>query len=196
MDYETLSCTRTPTAGVDFQLFGERLQLKRLKKQDATEAYVEWLLDPEVNRFLESRFQNHSLSSVALYVEECFQSAENLLFGIFLKANGQHIGNIKVGPIDFHHLHASIGLMIGDRNEWGKGYASEAIQAVSRFCFDTLHLHHLTAGAYASNQGSLKAFERAGYEIEGRLRAHWLIQEKVSDGVLLGRVNPALIQRS
>lgn len=55
---------------------------------------------------------------------------------------------------------------IGEKNAWGKGFATEAIQLVTHFAFEQLHLHRLQAGLYASNIGSGKALEKAGYHLE------------------------------
>ncbi|HEY1157453.1 MAG TPA: GNAT family protein, partial [Arthrobacter sp.] len=98
----------------------------------------------------------------------------NLFAGIFLREGDRHIGNIKLGPINVHHRRADIGLLVGDRACWGKGYASEAIAILSDFAFGRLGLHRLTAGMYAENEGSARAFEKAGYAREGLLRGHWL----------------------
>ena len=82
----------------------------------------------------------------------------------------KHIGNIKLGPINIHHNCAEIGLIIGDKDSWGKGLASRAISIVTQFGFNQLKLAKLSAGCYENNIGSKKAFEKSGYQVEGFLK--------------------------
>ena len=91
---------------------------------------------------------------------------DNIFLAIVLKDNKKHIGNIKIGPINWYHRLAEIGIMIGEKDCWGKGYAAEAISLLADFAFSKLNLHKLTAGCYEQNQGSLKAFQKAGFEVE------------------------------
>jgi RimJ/RimL family protein N-acetyltransferase len=165
----------------------ENLVLRPLHVDDVSEAYVGWLNDPEINRFLESRFVLHSLASVQSFVQAMSKDRKNILFGIFEKASKRHVGNIKVGPIDLHHETAVVGLMIGERACWGRGYATEAISEVSRYGFMQLGLKKLVAGVYENNIGSLRAFQKAGYDIEGRQRNQFKYQGERVDGVLMGR---------
>lgn len=148
--------------------------------------YLAWLRDPLVLRYLEARFHEHSLESLRQYIKQCNAATNVLLLGIRLKDGGQHIGNIKLGPIDRHHRRADIGLIIGERSQWGRGYATEAILCVARYAFDVLKLRKVVAGCYAENTASSRAFERANFLVEARLPEHWMVGNTVQDGVLLG----------
>ena len=72
---------------------------------------------------------------------------------------------------------------------WGNGYASEAISLLTDFAFDTLNLHKLTAGCYEQNMGSLKTFQKAGFEIEGVRKQHCFSNGNYADAILLGKIN-------
>jgi ribosomal-protein-alanine N-acetyltransferase len=162
------------------------MQLRCLREEEVTERYVAWLSDPVVNQYVESRFQSHHLESTREYVRAVNRSPDSLLLGMFVDAGQKHIGNIKLGPINAHHHRADIGLLIGDRDEWGRGYATEAIGLVTAYGFGSLKLQKLTAGCYCGNEGSLKAFQRAGYDIEASLARHWHTAQGLQDGLLLG----------
>ena len=98
-------------------------------------------------------------------------SDDNLLLGLFPRAEPQrHIGNIKLGPIDQRHKSAPIGIAIGARDCWGKGFASQAVAALSDHAFAVLGLERVEAGFYADNEASQRAFKRAGFVEEGRRR--------------------------
>ena len=83
-----------------------------------------------------------------------------------------------------------MGLLIGDKSYWGKGYATEAIGLVSSYAFETLNLFKVTAGCYEGNVGSLKAFLKDDFKEEGRLHKQWISEDRREDGVLLGKINP------
>lgn len=167
---------------------GERIYLKQLLPQDVTEEYVGWLNDPEINQFLELRFEKQTLESVKDYVDKLSKDPSNLMFGIFLKENDKHIGNIKIGSINNLHKFAEIGFLIGDREMWGKGYASEAIKLASDYGFQKLKLHKIYAGCYSNNMGSAKALQKAGFEIEGVRKKMFLCGNEYVDDILLGKL--------
>lgn len=167
-----------------------RLRLRSLTEVDASDAYLAWMNDAQTNQYLESRFQKLERSDLARFIVSCNEAANSLLLAIMLHADGRHIGNIKLGPIDAHHLFADIGLLIGDRRDWGQGYAREAIAAVAEYAFDRLQLHKLTAGCYASNVDSRKAFEACGFSVEGVRRAQYRSGDRWEDAFLLGRLAP------
>jgi len=172
-------------------LVGEHLLLRMLSAEDATARYLSWLSDIEVTRHLEVRFSPPStLENLARFIVATNNSGDTLMLGMFLRRDWRHIGNIKLGPINPHHGTAEIGLLIGDRDQWGKGYACEAIALLTDHAFAGLSLAKLTAGCYADNEGSRRAFLKAGYIQEGRRVAQWLVDGKRQDGILLGKVNP------
>lgn len=175
----------------DTQIATERLVLRRLTAADATEAYAGWMNDPAVNRYLESRFSKLTKPDLIRFIEGCNADAATHLFGIFLRAGGVHIGNIKLGPVNAYHGLGDIGLMIGERPHWGKGYAREAIAALTARAHDSLGLQKVTASCYGSNAGSRKAFEAAGFVVEGIRRAHFRSEDGREDSVMMAHFRPA-----
>ena len=147
-----------------------RLVLRTLAAADVGEAYMSWLRDPEVIRFLEVRFlPPQAIEQIRAFVESANKSGDNLLLGIFRKDDNVHIGNVKLGPIVREHARSPIGYMIGERSSWGKGYASEAINAVARHALETMGLEKISAGCYETNVGSSKALLKAGFKQEATI---------------------------
>jgi len=171
----------------DTLLDGPRLQLRPLRESDAGPAYLAWMHDRDVVRHLEARFHEHTLAGLRDYVRAQLANPDVRFFAICLKPDGRHIGNIKLGPIDRPHRRADIGILLGDKDCWGRGLASEAITLLSEHAFGALGLRKLTAGAYATNVGSIRAFEKAGFAIEARLRAHYASDAGLVDAVLMCR---------
>ena len=146
------------------KIIGERIFLEALDHEEFSVAYVEWMRDEEVLRYLTGRTKAYSHEELKEYIAKTNENPSECLFGIFLKESGVHIGNIKIGGIDPMEKTANVGLLIGNKSMRGKGYATEAIELITRFAFDRLNLTRLTAGMVADNIGSFKAFIKAGYE--------------------------------
>jgi RimJ/RimL family protein N-acetyltransferase len=158
-------------------LKSSRLTLRALKATDINNTYLEWLNNPYVNRYLETRHCPQSLESLNSYWQAHRDDHSSPWFAICLAADGRHIGNIKLGPINWIHRRADLSLFIGEVKCWGKGYASEAIATVRDWAFYELDLQKLNAGVYVGNIASRRAFEKCGFELEGTMR-----QEVVSEG--------------
>ncbi|MFT6899912.1 MAG: ribosomal-protein-alanine N-acetyltransferase [Colwellia sp.] len=154
--------------------------LQYISLNDVNSTYVNWLNDPQVNQYLETRFQQQTLSSVTCFVADILANNSDHLFTIRSHLNG-HIGNIKIGGINKHHGVGYISLFIGDKTVWGKGYAKQAIQLVSDYAFNTLQLRKLSARAYQPNIGSTKAFLSAGYKHDGIFKDHFVLHGKSCD---------------
>lgn len=164
------------------------VELFLLEPEHVGRDYVRWLNDPRVNRYLESRFVEHTLDSTREFVRNGRADPGTLFLGIRSDAlDGRHVGNVKLAPIDRRHGLGEIGILVGEPDAWGRGIASSALLALSAIARTQLGLRKLTAGCYASNVGSRKAFERAGFTVEGIRRDHFLLDGNPEDLQLLGK---------
>ena len=161
-------------------LLSSRLRLRALEATDLNATYLAWLNDPTVNCYLETRFLPQTMESLQAYWQAHRDDPSSPWFAICLAEDDRHIGNIKLGPIQWLHRRADLSLFIGDRNCWGQGLASEAIALVRDWAFNELDLQKLNAGVYAGNFGSRRAFEKCGFALEGTLRQEaWCGGERV-----------------
>lgn len=156
----------------DLPIETTRLVLRPLTTADVTQRYADWMNDPQVNQYLETRHSVQTVESCADFIDSCNQDPGSHLFGIFLKENQQHIGNVKLGFVNHHYLRGQVSLFIGEKSLWGKGLSTEVVDGITRFGFGGLGLHRLEAGCYEDNLGSLRVFLKCGYTVEGFLREH------------------------
>jgi len=170
------------------ELVGEKVTLKSLVIDGADGPYSIWMQDPEVLAALEARHTSHDRESLRRYIEAENASDNKLLLGIYRTDIESHIGNIKLN-IDPAHHRGDIGIIIGEKSCWGRGYAGAAIALMVDHAFHALGLHKLTAGCYASNPGSERAFINAGFTVEARRPAHYIQDGQIIDGVFMGLVN-------
>lgn len=169
----------------------QRFHLRTLDHSFVNDRYLDWMNSEEVNQYLETRFIKQTIESLFIFVQEILNSQSSLLLAIVDRNSEEHIGNIKLGPINFSHNSAPLGLVIGEKYWWGKGVATEVISALTDWGFNDLGLEKLTAGSYSSNLGSIRAFLSCGFQVEGRQ----LSQVELSTGsrddvVILGKVRP------
>lgn len=166
-----------------------RLILRELDIEDVSGRYKEWLDDPEVNQFLETRFEEQTIERITGFVEAQRNRLDCFLLGIFVKENLGHIGNIKIGPINKNHRTAHISYFIGEKTSWGLGYATEAVSYVTSWGFDVLNLERIEAGCHERNFGSLRVLLNCEYEVEGFFRRSILDQDgKRSSGFWLAKL--------
>ena len=170
----------------DYYLRGKRIYLREVRETDVNDNYYAWLNDPEINRYLETRYIARSIENIKKYVHEKQADTNEPFLAICLIGDVRHIGNIKLGPINWIHRKADVSLVIGAKDLWGKGYASEAISIICDYAFRVLGLNKLKAGVYVMNVGSIKAFERCGFKREGLFKGDFYCDGKEMDSVALG----------
>ncbi len=156
------------------ELHGKSISLRPLLEKDCTVEYLNWLKDPEVNRFLESRWDEQSLDTIKSFVKSVCDSSHSFLFAI-IADDDLHIGNLKIGPIHPIYRCADIGYLIGKKNYWGRGIATEAVGLATEWAFRKLKLHRLQGGVYVDNRASCRVFEKNGYSLEGILHKKYLL---------------------
>ena len=120
----------------------DKVYLTELDRRNA-ETIRDWLNDPEIHRFLlvghtpitrEQEERYYDLQSVA---------SDSYSFEIHVAADGRYIGNIGLKDVDLIHRHGEIGVVVGDKTVWGRGFGSDAIIACLSFAFQTLGLHRV-----------------------------------------------------
>jgi RimJ/RimL family protein N-acetyltransferase len=169
-------------------LAGPGAQLRLVTLDDCTPRYQGWLADPQVNRFLETRWRAQTLPDIRAFVTAMLASETDYLFAIVDPADGTHVGNIKLGPVNWTHRFADVSYFVGERDRWGRGLASQAIRLAAAFGFERLDLNRVQAGLYASNVGSARALERAGFRREGVWRQQLRGAEGWEDHVWFGQL--------
>lgn len=166
------------------EVYLERLHNLNYDSKD----YIKWLNNKKINKFLEARHQSHSRKSLNNWIDNLFDSGDNLLLGIFLKKEKIHIGNIKA-KINFQHQRAEIGILIGIKNLHRKGYGSQSINLLCDFLFDNLKLKKIYAGASEPNIASQKVFKKSKFKIESKLINYRLVNKKFVNEIIMSKTN-------
>jgi RimJ/RimL family protein N-acetyltransferase len=147
-----------------------------------SETYIGWLNDAAVMSATEAGRRQHTIESARDYVTQQNASDDVLFWRIFFK--GRHVGNLRASGLSGPHRRAAVALLIGERSVHGRGVGSTAIRLATEHLFG-LGLHKVTAGMYASNVASQRAFLKAGFATEAILRDQFIHEGQIVDGILV-----------
>ncbi|MDO9445663.1 MAG: GNAT family protein [Dehalococcoidia bacterium] len=150
---------------------GELVRLRPLEPSDA-ERYVRWLNDPEVTRTLTVRYPL-GLDPERAIIERMAKHAgyRDVTFAIEVRETGEHIGSVGVGDCYRESRWGTLGIVIGAKEHWGRGYGEDALREMLRFAFWEMNLATVRLEVYASNARARDLYERVGFLVEGRKRA-------------------------
>jgi ribosomal-protein-alanine N-acetyltransferase len=174
----------------------ERLLLRSLKPADIDEAFLSWFQDDDLMRFYTNSRQAHTRETLLHSIEQGIAAGNVYVFAIVDRESETCIGTIKVGPINHDHKISDLVVLIGDRRFHGKGLAIEAIQLGNAIAFEEFGIRKLFGGMFETNQNSYKAYTRAGWVEEGRLKGHYLVDNQPVDRILVACFNPAFFPAS
>ena len=162
---------------------GRKIYLKTLTEKNATKEYCSWLNDPKVNKYLETR--KATIPELKKYIREKNKNPNCLFLGIFFKKNNKHIGNIKLEPIDFKNHQATLGILIGDKNYWGKGMGKEATKLLVNYAFRKLNLKEINLGVISENERAIEVFKKVGFKIDRREKRAVRHDETLFDRIIM-----------
>jgi RimJ/RimL family protein N-acetyltransferase len=110
-------------------------------------------------------------------------------FAIETNQDARHIGNVWLWDIDDRHRHAELRIVIGSSTHQGHGAGTEAIALICQHAFTQLNLRRVYAYVLAINPRARRAFEKAGFALEGTLRDDRWTDGGFTDAYLLGKLN-------
>ncbi len=169
------------TLPAQVSLESPRLRLERFDESCVCAEYLSWLNDPQVVRFSNQRFREHTSESARAYARS-FAGSPNLFLAIRLADSRRMIGTMTAYIAEPHRT-ADMGLLIGDRTYWGQGYGLEAWTALMTHLFTQREIRKVTAGTVRPNIGMKRIMERSGMHLEA-VRSRQEIVEAVEEDVL------------
>jgi len=167
--------------------------LVRLSAVDAGElgqAYAGWNRDSELKRLLDFEAARlHSARASTGFFEKMIKedSPTNHYFAIRALADDRLLGDINLDIINnWGSRDSFVGLGIGDRRDWGRGYGTDALKIALRFAFTEINLRRVTLTVFEYNPRAIRSYEKAGFQHEGRLRGSLLRDGKRWDILHMG----------
>ena len=168
----------------------KKVILKKINSRNISVDYIRWMNDWEIIKYTEQRYAKTSKKDILKYLNEINKSKENFIFGIFTKNKNKyiHIGNIKLGSIDFNHKRADISYFIGEKKFQGRGIAKKAISEIISIAKKKFNLKKISAGVYSQNKASIKVLKSNGFKREATLKSHIIFNSKRYNSYIYGYV--------
>jgi RimJ/RimL family protein N-acetyltransferase len=171
-------------------LKGESVRLSAVDPAELGKAFAKWNQDSELTRYLDARTTLlRSAKSISDFFEKDLKEASPFAYPFTIRAldDDRLLGDIGLyvtnswGPRD-----AFVGLGIGDRENWGKGYGTDAMKIALRYAFTELNLRRVTLTVFEYNPRAIRSYEKTGFQHEGRLRGALLRDGKRWDMLYMG----------
>jgi RimJ/RimL family protein N-acetyltransferase len=178
---------------------GKLVRLAKDEPEVLAKAYSRWDRDSEFRRLLDDRAAIlWSSNKIAEWVKEDDESQKNIHFNLHTLEDDRLIGFISLFVVWKFQGDAWVGIGLGERKDWGKGYGTDAMQIILRYAFGELNLHRVSLGVHAYNPRAIRSYQKSGFVIEGVerkvvnregtrhdavimgiLREEWLAQHKI-----------------
>lgn len=172
-------------------IIGKRIRFRAMEREDLAQ-FVEWINDPLVRRGI-SAFLPMSMAREQEWFESMLKRpVEEHPFALEIRKGRKWVlvGSCGLFDISWISRKAEIGIMIGDKSQWNKGYGTEAMELILQHGFETLNLHRLYLKVYADNPGAVRAYEKAGFVLEARLRDAHYAEGHYSEDLIMSVLRP------
>lgn len=162
-------------------LSGDKVRLRAIEQTDL-ENVMTWINDPEVTRYLLVGLWPLSKGMEQQWIERRAKDADPTDKALVIESkDGTYLGGIGLHHIDFPSGTAELGIAIGRKDYWGKGYGTDAMKVLLRHGFQNLRLRKVMLTVFGSNVRAQRSYAKVGFREVGRLRAHLLKQGQFED---------------
>ncbi len=180
-------------------LKGKLVTLVALDVDEVSKHWAEWNRDSEFKRLLDtSPPRLHSAKTIKDWLDKELTEGKNNLFWFTIRSSADQrlLGDISLEVVHWNHREAFVGLGIGQRDFWGKGCGTEAMQLILEYAFLELNLHRVTLNVFEYNPRAIRSYEKAGFRHEGRLRGCLLREGKRWDMLYMGILREEWLNRT
>ncbi len=153
-------------------LTGKLVRLRPIELTDV-DRYYTWINDPEVAQYLEAR-SLYSRTQEGDYVQTATLQTRppEVKLAIETLADSRHIGSVNLHAFHTEDRRATLGIMIGEKDSWSRGFGTDTILTMMRYGFEELNLNRVDLTCDERNQRGIACYRKCGFVEEGRLRQH------------------------
>jgi diamine N-acetyltransferase len=151
---------------------GESVYLRQVDPSDATLLLL-WENNPDNWKVSETEAP-FSLKEIEDYIATAsnIRANKQLRLIICKKESNKAIGAIDLFDVDFRNKRAGVGILISNKHERQKGFASETLELISKYAFKVLNFKQLHCLVQSDNLKSISLFEKQGFIKSGE-RKNW-----------------------
>jgi RimJ/RimL family protein N-acetyltransferase len=158
--------------GIDL-LRGKLVRLKAENPDGHSKLFVDWSHDSEYWRLMANvpPFP-WTQEGVRKHIEKELEKDDprNIFFAIHKLDDDCVIGEVGFDGISYAHGDTCVGIGIGEKENWGKGYGTDAMNVILRYAFTELNLHRVSLTVFEYNPRALRSYEKCGFRVEGHNR--------------------------
>lgn len=165
------------------KIVGNKVYLSPVNVEDY-EIYTKWMNDFKVTDGLGTSTKIYTLDKEKEYLNKK-STSDDYTFAIVSLETDELIGNCSLFEVDIIKGIATVGILIGDEENRGKGYGSDALKLLISFAFDYLNLHNLMLVVFNFNEIAINAYKKVGFKEFGRRHEATLFKGKYYDDVYM-----------
>jgi len=149
-------------------LEGQLVNLRPIEREDLP-TLKEWMNDRETTRLLGGARFPPSIAEQERWYAEVLDNKEGRIFAIATK-DGVLIGDVGLRHMGGRAHNGELGIVLGNKDYWGKGYGTDAILTLLDYAFRDMNLDCVYLGTAEHNKRAFRCYEKCGFKFEGRLR--------------------------
>jgi len=151
---------------------GKLVRLSIIDLEQDSECWARWNQDSEYQRLQSSGPSSlWPAKQIKEWIEKHFD--EFFMFSIHILDGERIIGNVDLSGFDWVAGNAWVGIGIGECENWGKGYGTDAMNLLLRYAFESINLKRVSLSVFEYNDRAIKSYIKSGFKEEGRMR-QWL----------------------
>ena len=166
-------------------LKGHKTSIRPIEDDDI-DSFYQWYNDQEVNLWSSGAWPLNTLLSKDQIAEKFLDGSPDTYRYAILAENDLLIGTTGFKEVNIPSRSATLFVVIGDKTYWGKGYGTDALITFVSFLFTQWNFHRISLDTWDENIRAIKAYEKVGFKIEGRLREARFVLGNYHDVILMG----------
>ena len=166
------------------EISGGKVILRPLEKKDLVRS-LQWLTDPFVNKYLSQNFRDLTGEQEEKWFDYIQCSQQDMVFAILDRETGLHIGNCALDKIDKKKGSCGLGIVIGDKEYWDKGYGTDSVKALVDFALMDLRLFRIRLNVYTYNHRAINTYNKCGFKLIRVLKRNHLYDDRYWDTLIM-----------
>ncbi len=167
---------------------GTLVRLATESPEDFAKAFARWSRDSEYHRLADgdpAMLWSEKKTKEWIEKDSEKDKMESVRFSIRTLADDKFIGEISLW-FNWQNADAWLGIVIGERDYWGKGYGTDAMRLMVQYGFEEANLRRVTLALHSYNPRALKSYEKVGFKMEGTVRGETLREGRHTDTYVMG----------
>lgn len=164
------------------KLVGSKLYLSPVNPEDV-ETYTRWINDISVSIRLGASREVFGLPREQSLLDDMAKEGQH--FAIVRLDGDQLLGNCSLFAIDPIRRVAEVGIFLGDEEQRGQGYGTEALQLICEYGFKILNLNNIMLRVFEFNQQAVRCYEKAGFRVFGRRSQSYYVNDTYFDEIYM-----------